>query len=54
MVMQLNFSKKDFIVKRGDRIAQLVIAPVIKVVWEESEAVNETIRGAGGFGHSGR
>jgi dUTP pyrophosphatase len=53
-VILTNFGKKDFIVKRGERIAQLVIAPVIKVVWEESGAVNETERGAGGFGHSGR
>lgn len=53
-VILTNFSKKDFVVKRGDRIAQLVIAPVIKAVWEETEVVNETTRGSGGFGHSGR
>lgn len=41
-------------VRRGDRIAQLVIKSVEEVVWEEVDALDETKRGQGGFGHSGR
>lgn len=41
-------------VRRGDRIAQLVIKSVEEVVWEEVDALDETKRGRGGFGHSGR
>ena len=49
-----NFGKENFVVRRGDRIAQLVICPVVRAEWEEVEAVEETPRGAGGFGHTGR
>jgi dUTP pyrophosphatase len=41
-------------VRRGDRIAQLVIKSVEEVVWEEVDALDESKRGQGGFGHSGR
>ncbi len=41
-------------VRRGDRIAQLVVQKVEQVVWEETEHLDETERGLGGFGHSGR
>jgi dUTP pyrophosphatase len=41
-------------VRRGDRIAQLVIKSVEEVVWEEVDELDETKRGQGGFGHSGR
>ena len=41
-------------VQRGDRIAQLVIQSVEEVIWEEAEQLDETERGQGGFGHSGR
>jgi dUTP pyrophosphatase len=40
-------------VRRGDRIAQLVIAPVVRAKFEEVEALDATERGAGGFGHTG-
>lgn len=40
--------------RRGERVAQLVIAKVERVEWEEAETLSETTRGAGGFGHSGR
>ena len=53
-VILANFGKEDFIVHRGDRIAQLVVAPYTRVHWEEQEALGETTRGAGGFGHTGR
>ncbi len=48
-----NFGKTDFIVKRGDRIAQMVVATYQRVQWEESSALSETSRGSGGFGHTG-
>ena len=53
-VILTNFGKKDFIIKRGDRIAQLVIAPYIRAVWEERDSLDDTKRGAGGFGHTGQ
>ena len=40
--------------QRGDRIAQLVIAPVARLAWRESETLPESTRGAGGFGSTGR
>jgi dUTP pyrophosphatase len=51
-VILTNFGEKDFIIRRKDRIAQLVIAPVVRATWEEVEEVSETVRGAGGFGHT--
>ena len=53
-VILTNFGKKDFIIKRGDRIAQLVIAPYTRAVWEERESLDDTKRGADGFGHTGK
>ena len=53
-VILTNFGKKDFIIKRGDRIAQLVIAPYTRAVWEERDSLDDTKRGAGGFGHTGQ
>jgi len=52
-VILKNFGKKDFVIKRGDRIAQFVIAPYTRAVWEERDALDDTNRGAGGFGHTG-
>ena len=49
----LNKGLEDFTVKPSDRIAQAVIAPVIKAKWNEVENLSETERGAGGFGHTG-
>lgn len=48
-----NHSDKDFIVKNGDRIAQAIIAPVIKAEWYLTNKLSETERGEGGFGHTG-
>ena len=53
-VILTNFGKHDFIVKRGERIAQLVITRYVRATWEERESLEETARGAGGFGHTGR
>jgi dUTP pyrophosphatase len=53
-VLLINLGQEPFSIKRGDRIAQMVIAPVLRVVWEETETLDDTERGAGGFGHTGR
>jgi dUTP pyrophosphatase len=53
-VVLTNFGREDFIIRRGDRIAQMIIAPYVHAVWEEKSALEETERGAGGFGHTGR
>lgn len=53
-VILLNAGSQPFTVKRGDRIAQIVVAPVSRATWEEAAQLDETRRGAGGFGHSGR
>jgi dUTP pyrophosphatase len=53
-VILFNFSDTPFIIHRGDRIAQLVFAKVEKAVFEIVNALPETARGAGGFGHTGR
>ena len=52
-VILANFGDSDFIVAKGDRIAQLVIAPVTQPVIAETEVVDETDRGDGGFGSTG-
>ncbi len=52
-VILVNLSDKDFEVKKGDRIAQLVIAPVVKADVKEVDALSETKRGQGGFGSTG-
>lgn len=50
----VNFGRAPFTVSRGMRIAQLVVAPVTHVAWEEVRELPPTARAAGGFGHSGR
>jgi dUTP pyrophosphatase len=52
-VLLINLGEDDFIVTRGMRIAQLVIAPVARAVIEERSLAGETSRGAGGFGSTG-
>lgn len=53
-VVLMNHGAQEFIVNRGDRIAQLVIAPVYRLQIEETEELSETERGAGAFGSTGR
>lgn len=53
-IILTNFGSTDFLIRRGDRIAQMVIAPYVKAEWEERESLDTTDRGAGGFGHTGR
>lgn len=52
-VILVNLGQVPFTVARGDRIAQLVVAPVARVAWEENSIPAETERGAGGFGSTG-
>ena len=52
-VILWNAGADEFDVERGDRIAQLVVAPVVRPEWAEVEALAESGRGAGGFGHTG-
>ncbi len=52
-VILANFGAADFAVKTGDKIAQLVIAPVTQPQVEETDVIDETDRGAGGFGSTG-
>ena len=53
-IILTNFGKQDFVVRRGERVAQMVIARYARAAWEEVDALDDTARGAGGFGHTGR
>ena len=53
-VILVNHGAEPFAVRRGERIAQLVVAPVSRAVWDEVETLDETVRGVGGFGSTGR
>src|SRR4051812_25773065 len=52
-VILVNLGSEDFTIRRGDRIAQLVIAPVTQGQWLETSELDETSRGGGGFGSTG-
>lgn len=52
-VILVNLGGEDFIIRHGDRIAQLVIAPVTRAVLVEAETLDQTERGTGGFGSTG-
>ena len=53
-VILINFSENDFIIKNGDRIAQIVIAKHERAIWEECNDLSNTARGSGGFGSTGQ
>lgn len=53
-VCLINHSPNSYPVRAGDRIAQLVVAPVARVAFEQVDSLEETERGAGGFGSTGR
>jgi dUTP pyrophosphatase len=53
-VLLINLGQEAFEIKRGERIAQIVIAPVTQGAWEIVQTLPETARGAGGFGSTGR
>ena len=52
-VILINHGEEDFTIRRGDRIAQLIVAPVVQAQWVEVESLDDTARGAGGFGSTG-
>ena len=53
-IILFNHGNKDFIVNNNDRVAQMVLTPVIKMELEEVDQLPKTIRGAGGFGSTGK
>ena len=52
-IIMTNLGKEDFVIKRGDRIAQMVIKNVTQADFVEVEDLNDTVRAHGGFGHTG-
>lgn len=52
-VILINHGIEPFTVERGDRIAQLVVAPILRAHWRQVDTLSETERGQGGFGHTG-
>ena len=53
-VILVNLSAEEFVIEDGERIAQMVIAPFLKVEYTEVEELSDTVRGAGGFGSTGK
>lgn len=53
-VILINLGAEPFVIQRGERIAQMVIAPVTQAAWNVVDTLDETARGAGGFGSTGR
>ena len=52
-VILINLSTEDFTITDGERICQMVVAPHSRVAWVETDTLEDTERGAGGFGHTG-
>lgn len=52
-ILLINLSETDFRIQSGDRIAQMIIARHEQISWEATDSLNETSRGAGGYGHTG-
>jgi dUTP pyrophosphatase len=52
-VILINHGHDPFTLRRGDRIAQLIVAPVLRVEWREEAVLEDSARGEGGFGHTG-
>ena len=52
-VILINHGAEAFTIRRGERIGQMVLAPVTRIVWQEVDSLPETARGAGGFGSTG-
>ena len=53
-IIMMNFSKVDYIIKRGERIAHLEVSKVYRADLQEGNSLNESKRGSGGFGHTGK
>jgi len=52
-VLMINLGDEPYTVRRGDRIAQMIVAPVVRVELREVDALSDSRRGPGGFGHTG-
>lgn len=52
-VILQNLGKEAFLIERGDRVAQMVVAPVTRAIWQQQTDLTRTTRGAGGFGSTG-
>ncbi len=52
-VLLVNLGTEEVVISRGDRIAQMVIAPVVQAAWNKVESLSDSVRGAGGFGSTG-
>ena len=52
-VILVNLSSEPFMINDGERICQMVIASCVQAEWQSEESLDETVRGAGGFGHTG-
>ncbi len=52
-IILINHGSEPFAIRRGDRVAQLVLAPVVRAGWVEVDELDDTARGAGGFGSTG-
>lgn len=53
-ILLVNFGAESFVIQRGERIAQMVLAPVARAKWHLVDELETSLRGAGGFGHTGR
>ena len=53
-VILINHGAEDFTIARGERIGQMVLAPVTRIAWQTVDSLPETMRGEGGFGSTGR
>ena len=53
-IILFNHGDKDFIINNGDRIAQMVLVPILKMEFEEVDSLPDTVRGQGGFGSTGK
>ena len=53
-IILFNHGKEDFIINNGDRIAQMVLIPILKMEFEEVDSLPDTVRGQGGFGSTGK
>ena len=53
-IILYNHSNKEFVVNNKDRIAQMILMPILKIDFEEVDELPETVRGSGGFGSTGK
>ena len=52
-VILINHGEEPFTIRRGDRIAQMIVAPITRIAWQPVQDLPESTRGSGGFGHTG-